>query len=232
LASTALFIFLFLPKEKGRLRYLSVVMACCFLTSAWFFIRNHMLYQDWTGYVAYTQRLAAVLHQAPAFIIEHDIFSFLSHAQYNGQAVGYLFHFCFSSFWGVFSWMSLPLPNIFYIIAYGLVVLSAIGFGMSFCRPGKAIIEPKMLLVLVATLFFQVVAIIFYVMMIKYQPQGRYLYPVIAVLGFLFCSGLLALFKTQAARRMFMIGFCVFMVGMNAFSFAYCQAMHYFLAFK
>jgi 4-amino-4-deoxy-L-arabinose transferase-like glycosyltransferase len=231
-AATILFLFFSIPKEKSKLQYFSIVFLSCFLTSGWFFIRNQILYHDWTGYVAYTQQLKTFLSQAPRFVVEHDVFSFLNRVTYGWQAVPYLFHFCFSSFWGVFSWMSLALPKIFYTIAYALTGLSIAGLVVYFARKTKTTALPKIFLFVLMILGLQFFAIIFYVAMIKYQPQGRYFYPVIAPLAFVFCFGLLSFFNKESVRRLAFVGLSTFMVGLNIFSFLYCQALNYFIAFK
>ena len=227
-AATALFLFFFIPRDKGLWRYLGIVLVFCLLASGWFFVRNHLLYADWTGYVAYTRRLAAFVNEAPRFMIEHDIFSFVNRMQYGWRALPYLFHFCFTSFWGVFSWASLRLPDIFYLIAYGLTAAGLTGAAVHFSTRTKAAAGSKMTLLIAAVLGLQVAAVLVYVAMIKYQPQGRYFYPVLAPLAYVLCFGLLAFFRRAQARRACAVGVSVFMIGLNIFSFLYCQALHYF----
>lgn len=228
IVASLLFLLFSLPREK-RLRFFVVLGAFGVLTSGWFFVRNFFLYHDVFGYAAYTNRLQQFLAQAPAFLVQHDVFSFLNQAGYR-WSFSYLVYFCYSSFWGVFGWMTIPLPSVFYFVGGGLLGVGMVGAIVG-CWQKKINFPAHMFWSFLAAIALQIASIIFYVGMIKYQPQGRYLYPSIIALAAVVSLGLLTLPARGSQKRSVVLAVSFFMIGLNIFSFLYCHALRYFLAF-
>ncbi len=226
IAASVLFLLFSLPRER-RWRFLAIAGSVCLVTSGWFFVRNAVLYGDLFGYAVYTQRLKEFLAQAPAFVVERDIFSFLNQAGYR-WSVGYLLYFCYSSFWGVFGWMTIQLPRLLYILAGGLLTAGVIGAGTGYARKKIAFPEHIFIFLLIA-IALEIASIIAYVMMIKYQPQGRYLYPVIAPIAVIFSVGILQFARPYLRAGVIVLACSLFLIGLNIFSFLYCHAVRYFL---
>lgn len=219
--------FLFFLKSQKRLKWWLTVFGFCFLSAGWFFIRNQVVYGDWSGYATYTKGLMQFLGQTPAFVAQHDVFRFLSLMQYDIKAVPYLLNFCFESFWGTFGWATIKLPKFYYLAAYGLTALSLIGVIKVLIARPKDILKNRVFFWLAITLPLQALVIFIYIAMIKYQPQGRYLIAIILPVAVVFCYGLLNLSKNEQAKFLIFLGIGTFFVFFNLYSFFYCNALGY-----
>lgn len=225
------FVFLLISFRNSQVKkvpFCLIVFSGVFLISGWFFIRNFVLYGDVSGYFANMKAMTHFFRETPSFILQHDIFTALRNMHYGIKAVPYLFNFCFTSFWGVFGWMNLLLPKGFYFLAYGLTLIGFVGWIVAFAKNRGEVVRNKMLVLLFCTFPLQIFMVVCYVLMIKYQPQGRYFHAILAPLSILLSYGWLSFSKNKFHQRMIFISLSFVFVGLNILAFFYCRILGYF----
>lgn len=178
-ATAILFLFSYRRFTLNKiLKFLGVAFIGIIVISGWWFIRNYFLYGDALGFSTVKKTLAAL---APDNITIADFgHNFLSTLLITNWPIQ-----SFKSFFAVFGWMSIYLPNIFYLIT--LLFLFATFFGWLFTLV-NIIFEKKKFNFLQASHFpffaASLAAIIITISLSvwtslhnDFQPQGRYLFP-------------------------------------------------------
>lgn len=117
----------------------------------------------------------------------------------------------FLSFLGVFGWMKLILPTVFYIF-YGILWFGAL-VGIATGVLSKRWDAVRITLVAVPLAVFLVIV---YVNLTFIAPQGRYFFPVLDVISFIFVLGLAEL--PIAWRRLSLVVAPLFLLGANIYS--------------
>jgi hypothetical protein len=151
--------------------------------AAWWFIRNLLVYGEFSG------------NQASIHFYQMNLPSLAGHPAYQAHLVSATWR----SFWGVFGWLDIPLPEVLYqqiLLATVGVVILLIGAGLcwlirdfskSRALPAFAWQGMLAMIVVAVTLgisFFQFNTIV------AYQPQGRYFFQALLPAGLVFTSGL------------------------------------------
>jgi 4-amino-4-deoxy-L-arabinose transferase-like glycosyltransferase len=151
------------------------------LLTGWWFLRNMMLYQDPLGMSMYYVRRAGMLRTTPM--------------QWNDLLD--MFNTQLRSFFGVFGWMTIGMPNWFYEASHILLIISIIGI-LTALVTGK--VKTLTRYQFFAMLFLATAMIVDELVMIvdvnrtgASQYQGRYLFPIIGPLMILVAYGLLNL---------------------------------------
>jgi len=127
----------------------------------------------------------------------------------------------FKSFWGVFGYMSVELHPVLYWIIFLLCVVSLVGLVMGVFRRlknGSLHLKSKRMQVLSALAIVVVILIIaamYHSYYNDYQPQGRYLFPVIVPICLLLLLGGRELLPAPRARS---IALCSLCAGMSFFN--------------
>ncbi len=174
------------------------------LVSGWWFLRNQILYGDPLGWTAYREVFASNLRDSQ--LMWADIRQFVTVQFY--------------SYWGVFGWMNLRAPLLFYRIVVIMVVASLSGYVVLFAsgqsnrlRGANRLVIPMMATAVVAQEIYLTWAI---TINNDSWYQGRYLFPVIAPASLLLAIGLFTLFRflPKQSRSWVMGGLMVAMAGL------------------
>ncbi|HSM57255.1 MAG TPA: glycosyltransferase family 39 protein [Candidatus Sulfomarinibacteraceae bacterium] len=157
---------------------LSLTMA---LLSGWWFVRNQLLYGDPLGWAVYRQAWSANLRTGPFTIAE----------------LPSLLRTQFQSFWGVFGWMNLYLPQWYYWAAGGLLALGAMGWIVAAMRGKTRALTgyQKSIYLIFAAHLLLLQAFLIYQNTVHNAAlaQGRFLLPASVPIMFIAAVGLLAL---------------------------------------
>ena len=196
--ATAIF-FLFSHKQfalEKILKFIIAVTIGIMTISGWWFIRNYFLYGDALGFSTVKKTLTAL---APDNITIADFgHNFLSTLLITNWPIQ-----SFKSFFAVFGWMSIYLPNIFYVITLLFFILSFFGWLFAF---SNTIYEKKILTFLRSKRFpFFAASLTTIVITISlsvwtslhndFQPQGRYLFPALIPVILIIIKGLCSFSK-------------------------------------
>ncbi|MFW5943384.1 MAG: ArnT family glycosyltransferase, partial [Chloroflexota bacterium] len=171
-------------RAKFQVSYLKnglVLSLTIALLSGWWFVRNQLLYGDPLGWNVYRQAWAANLRSGPLTITE----------------LPSLLRTQFQSFWGVFGWMNLYLPQWYYWAAGGLLVLGAMGWIVASTRGKTGAItryQKSIYLIFVAYLIL-LEAFLIYQNSVHNATlaQGRFLLPASVPIMFITAFGLMTL---------------------------------------
>lgn len=162
------------------LRALIPVALPLFAIAGWWYWRNYTLYGEWLG----VDQLLSINGQrtAPQTL-----------AQWWGELRGVRY-----SFWGLFGWFSILMPNVIYTLLDGVSILALLGVmgaqvnmwrkeGWARLHRPHARVH---LLLLVWSMML--VALLFYWLTFATSGQGRLLFPAIAAFGVFLCMGICA----------------------------------------
>lgn len=151
--------------------------------AGWWYWRNYTLYGDWSG-------LTNLLDKNG---LRKDALTLAGFWQ-EFRGLRY-------SFWGLFGWFNILLPNSVYILLDGVTLVALMGLGWPWMVPTQAAVKPRpwwtmftnpltrvrLLLLLWAGLSF---ALLFYWISKATGSQGRLLFPAIGALAILLVLGL------------------------------------------
>ncbi len=155
------------------------------LISGWFFLRNYMLFGDWTG-------------EAPKLI------GYASNRVPPGKVLDYLLGPFLPRTWetfvGCFGWESLPLPRGLLEGLLLLPLLSILGWILGAGRVLHAHRSGRAVLFLLAALLLSFAGLVQY-NRVFVQPQGRYLFAALPAAAVLAAGGLAGLFSLLPGRR-------------------------------
>jgi len=189
---------------KQFLQGILLASALIILVSGWWFVRNQILYGDPLGWTAYREIFASNLRDSR--LMWADI----------RQFVTVQFH----SYWGVFGWMNLRAPLLFYRIVVIMVVACLSGYVVLFAfgQSGKLRGANRLALPMMATAVVAQEIYMTWAITINNASwyQGRYLFPVIAPASLLLAIGLFTLFwlLPKRSQSWAMGGFMVVMAGL------------------
>ncbi len=184
--------------EDGYLRYSlrlganagGVLLATC----GWWLVRNALVYGDFTGSYDVIRFYQGYLEPVDF----RDAGAFALFAQLTTE-----------SFWGLFGLMSIRLPRVAYqlsnLLGLGLLTLSLIGLirGGSRRLRGSSTIPAyawQAGVVMAAATATLLVGYLQYNLTVAFQPQSRYLFPVLVPLGLVMTGGLYALAPGRPAK--------------------------------
>jgi 4-amino-4-deoxy-L-arabinose transferase-like glycosyltransferase len=160
------------------LRALIPVALPILLIAGWWYGRNYLLYGEWLG----VDQLLSINGQRTALP---------TLAQWWGELRGVRY-----SFWGLFGWFSILMPNFIYTLLDGISILALLGVIVAqiggWRRDGWARLQrPEarvhLLLLLWAAML---VGLLFYWLTFATSGQGRLLFPAIAAFGVFLCMGI------------------------------------------
>jgi hypothetical protein len=160
------------------LRALIPVALPILLIAGWWYGRNYLLYGEWLG----VDQLLSINGQrtAPPTL-----------AQWWGELRGVRY-----SFWGLFGWFSILMPNFIYTLLDGISILALLGVVVAqirgWRRDGWARLQrPEARVHLLLLLWVaMLVALLFYWLTFATSGQGRLLFPAIAAFGVFLCMGI------------------------------------------
>lgn len=198
--------------QKNMWKYGAVISAVVLTGISYFFIRNAILYHgDFLG----MRTLTAAGEQNAADFLKPSL-----RATPKNQGLGllsWLPHWArmsCMSFVGVFGWLDVFCPDVFYWY-YGLFAL--LGAGLFACwlfsvfhKPKKPL-EVLLLVCLLACGVMPLLLSLYYSYGVDYQPQGRYIYPMLPALAVLMTQGAVWLLKKWKSLRLqewLIGGFC------------------------
>lgn len=127
-------------------------------------------------------------------------------------------------YWGVFKWLGVVLPPLYWQIANRIVVLGGIGlmvYAWRALRRERLIVAPPVVAYLIATVVIYTLAIYYfdwqYVKSVGYSigVQARYLFPTISAQMALLMIGLLSFSARTRYRQWVLIGLSLFIVWMQ-----------------
>ena len=116
----------------------------------------------------------------------------------------------FRSFWGVFDWNFLYLPEIYYFIL--LILMMASGIGLIRFRKSKTVL--LFCLIVLASVIQSLTSSSYF----SFQPQGRYLYQSLTTVVFLFNLGLINLFNKEILKKLILVFTAWGMIILNVLS--------------
>lgn len=195
-----------LERRRGALPLIGpagAALAVLVLLSGWFFVRNYMLFGDWTG-------------EAPKLI------GYASNRVPAGRVWDYLSGPFLTRTWetfvGCFGWESLPLPR---GVLEGLLLVPLLAL-LGWIPAARRILHGRgsgrAVLFLLACVLLSFAGLVQY-NRVFVQPQGRYLFAVLPAVAVLASGGLAGLFSllpgrgALAAGRVLALGWILFALG-------------------
>ncbi|MBX3002292.1 MAG: DUF2142 domain-containing protein [Caldilineaceae bacterium] len=148
------------------------------LVAGWWYGRNYLLYGEWLG----VDQLLSINGQRTALP---------TLAQWWGELRGVRY-----SFWGLFGWFSILMPNFIYTLLDGISILALLGVIISqigeWRRDGWARIHRPEIRVhwLLLAWAGMLTALLFYWLTFATSGQGRLLFPAIGAFGVFLCLGI------------------------------------------
>jgi len=173
------------------------------LVSGWYLAYNQLYYGDFTA-VNMQMRIVPELIDLKTPIDLHTV-AYL--------AVG-LPTLLYKSFLGVFGWMRLYLPDVFYLIFGGLWSGALTGLGLGVLR--RSWPRCQQLLISGPLMAFMVIA---YVNLTFTAPQGRYFFPALVIISLIFVLGVTEL--PRVVRRTILIATPLVLFATNVYSLWY-----------
>jgi len=172
-------------KGKTNLRYLGLILGMGLALSAWWFLRNGLVYGG-LDIFGWARHDAIVVGQPTTgeWI-----------AQYGAaKVVKDFFIVSFKSFWAIFGWMGVLVDSRIYLLLFlvSLAILLGLAIYISRLARGSEILTvlQKWSLFILVLLFFLVAASHLWYNLKFVQHQGRYLFPALIPLGLFFALGL------------------------------------------
>jgi hypothetical protein len=188
---------------KPWAKQVGLSLAGFFLVCGWYLIYNQIHYGDFTAVNMQTSIV-------PELVVRRSLLDLHTWAYLT---IG-LPTLLYQSFLGVFGWMRLYLPNVFYLI-WGVLWLGAlVGVGKGVLH--RSYPRLQQLFVYAPVWAFVVVA---YVNLTFTAPQGRYFFPELVVISIIFVMGVTEL--PLAIRRTILIAMPTFLILVNLYSLQY-----------
>lgn len=190
----AIFIILiyiyFKRREINYLKYFLLMLLVALVICGWIFFRNYFIYGD-----LFATKME--IDTMPQFIERKSIFSFYFIKPFLPGL--------YQSFIGLFAWMNLPIPKIFYLTYLIIIIASVTGIFINSIKAGA--IDNKVLISIIFIL--SCLLGIMYFNLIFTQYQGRYMFPVISLFSVLFAYGFQKLYfiKKESLIVKLMLGF-------------------------
>ncbi len=128
----------------------------------------------------------------------------------------------FKSFWASFDWSSLYFPNIYYVFIALLCLISLIGI----IRQSKS----KMVLIFSSIIFLSIFQSLLSSADFAYQPEGRYLYHTLPLLGYLFILGLTSFWKSFVWQKFILDLVVIGIISFNILSLTVLILPKYYLS--
>lgn len=182
--------------KKGILIFL-----IAFLIAGWWFIRSAIIYNgDFLGLRTideYAEKYAAYEYKPSQRETPNKLNESLLHMLIKDRWV----IITFKSFIGVFGNMEFPIHSIFYYAYFGLFVISAMGVFMYF---GKRKADSKKILLEIMFIINIIIPIclsIYYSFYSDFQPQGRYIMPILIPLMYFVTIGCYSIEKNIKKRK-------------------------------
>lgn len=200
-----LFIWIILRNRKSKtalLKYFSYTFIITLLLSSALFIRNYMVYGEFLG-------SQMEINTMPQFVEKKSLFSYYFINPFAKE----LFH----SFVGVFGWMNVFLPDIFYKV-YIFIFILAVGGVVLFIKNNN---DRKPYFYLSSVVILSCLAGVVYFNLIFTQYQGRYMFPALSAIALVFAIGLFSLLvqiKVNLIKQIFISLFILFVVLIDVFS--------------
>ncbi|HOW36033.1 MAG TPA: DUF2142 domain-containing protein [Candidatus Omnitrophota bacterium] len=234
---TVLFVLSFLREGwRKNIRMIAVIALSALAVCGWFFIGNYRVYGSfWPTHWMQTYGnlyYREAMMEAPPFIRNHSVvFGLLPKGPVPVEfAMKGFLDLNFRSFWGMFGWLDVPMPESFYLIAKGIVLAGAGGLIKIFPKvyTDKSHQNKILNLLLVSFPVLLMVSAVFS-SVVAFTPQGRYLFPAIAPFAIGITMGWLALFKNARRKREILIGLVTLLVTMNIWAFLTSILFRYYL---
>ena len=152
-----------------------VLYAVALVVSAWWFVRNFVLYHDWLGWSAFLDTVGRRPH--PASLL-----------QLWGERVGFV-----QAYWGLFGGVSVPMPGWTYgaLNVIGLVAAIGLLWGLlSALRRRQASLDQTVLWGLLAAWVVLIFIGLLRWTSLTWASQGRLIFPAITAIGVLAAAGL------------------------------------------
>lgn len=166
-------------------------------SSSWWFVRNLDLYGDLLGLSVYRQVFAANLRDS--FMTLGDILMF-AHVQ-------------FTSFWGVFGWMGVVLPEWQYKAMLGFCTVALLGYVWALSGLARRVNESgsRLMLTLPAVFVVATELLVLYTALGCNAScyQGRYLFPAIAPIGLCLAVGALQFVPDKHTNKILFLLFAI-----------------------
>lgn len=163
---------------KKIVAFFTVSVLSILTISGWWFTRNYILYKDALGFSTAKKAIYSI---APDYVTIADFGqNFFTTLLVTNWGV-----LSFKSFFATFGWMSIYLPNIFYIVIYFFVAISLFGWLFHFIdlyaqKQVFNLFKSRLFPLLAASLFTIIGSIglsVWTSLNNDFQPQGRYLFP-------------------------------------------------------
>lgn len=184
----------------------------------WWLVRNYIVYQDLSG-------------SSEAFKLYRNYFQAVDFS--NVQVIPGLLLGTWSSTWGIFGWMSRPLPDTYQkassVLSACLILASAFtsiyltrrraasvrAEGRAWVGGADPINRPMIAIMLVVSIAL-IASFVLFNGSIGFQPQGRYLFPMMVPASLLFTGACRALPPTRMARLLAFTPPVLWLVFLNA----------------
>jgi hypothetical protein len=157
-----------------------LVFGTALIISAWWFIRNFILYRDWLGWNAFLDAVGRRPHLAGLL-------------QLWGERVGFV-----QAYWGLFGGVSVPMPDWAYLALNGIAGLAAIGLIWGLAQAARrrqvGLNEVIPWGLVVAWIVLIMVGLIRWTSL-TWASQGRLIFPAISAIGVLAAAGLARIWR-------------------------------------
>jgi hypothetical protein len=152
-----------------------VIFTPLYAVAVWWLNRNARLYHSLTGFGYIKQLWYAEQHR--------DFLSF--------SGLWHWFRTLYESFWARFGYFNIALPKIYYYIIEIFSLIALAGFIYFLVKKIRTMDNDRRLaLIVLITVAIIIFAGTFIYSLYFYQPQGRYLFPVISVFALIMAIGL------------------------------------------
>jgi 4-amino-4-deoxy-L-arabinose transferase-like glycosyltransferase len=178
-------------------------LAGFFVVSGWYLAYNQIYYSDFTAVNMQTSIV-------PGLVVRRSLLELHTLAY---LAIGLPMRL-YKSFLGVFGWMKLYLPDVFYQVFGGLWLGAFVGMGHGVLRRNWS--RMQQLLITGPLMAFMVIA---YVNLTFTAPQGRYFFPALVIISLIFVLGIAEL--PRAIRRTMLVATLLVMFATNVYSLWY-----------
>lgn len=179
-------------KFKNALKKAVLIVGTALILISPWFTWNYIKYGDILGLSIQKQLMKEA---SPAYkLIAYDLKTLLFETKWLQTT--------FKSFWGLFDWMYLTLPNFFYATVALLSAAAIFGFGIHFFKLAPVTLKKQRLAYFTLIIIPLTALILSLIFSLKsdYQPQGRYLFTAIIPIFVIFAIGINRLIPSKLKR--------------------------------
>ncbi len=218
---------------KDIIKKVLIVFTIAFVIAGWWFIRNAIIYNgDVLGMstqTEYAQKYA---------IDELKPSNRLTPQQKDEGILEMLFkdkwiRLTFKSFYGVFGYMTIQMPNIIYVVIFSIWAIGIIGCILGLNELFKCGNKEKIILnyTFILAIIIVIILSLIYSYSSDFQPQGRYIMPIIIPFMYFISKGIEKILekciKNEKIKNIIFMFLIIFLVGTSIFALFGCVIPYY-----